>query len=421
VKVAFITGRVPYPLNTGGRIRTFHLLKEISHVHRVTLLTAVETAEEESALAALRERIPNLGVRAVKVPPRRAPIRKIARAIWNPMDPLPYTWAAFRHSRFSDNVHSALRETQYDLLHCDHIQVAYALLGVDAPPRLINEHNIEHILIGRLAEHAPDTLRRAAILWQARKTRVSELRTLAAFQRCVVVSDVDRLEIGRMLPGLPVTVVPNGVDVATFTVRSGTYSPYLMVFTGAMDWRPNIDGIAWFVSEALPRIRQRIPQADLVVVGRNPSGALIRKLGASGVTFTGTVEDVRPYMERAALIVVPLRVGGGTRLKILEAWAMGKPVLSTSIGAEGLPAIDGRNIALADTAEELAEEAARLLNEPEAAARLGTAGRNVVEDRFAWERIAEQLLGAYESTVSDGLSRDRVVVNRARASGSGWR
>lgn len=409
MNVAFITSRVPYPLNLGGSIRTFHLLKAISQVHRVTLLTAVETTDEESALTALRERIPNLGVRAVKVPRRRAPIRKLARALWNPMDPLPYTWAAFRHARFSDNVRAALRESPYDLLHCDHIQVAYALPGVDAPPRLINEHNIEHVLIGRLAEHAPDALRRAAILWQARKTRVSELRTLAAFQRCVVVSDVDRLEIERMLPGLPVTVVPNGVDVASFTVRSGPSWPYHIVFTGAMDWRPNIDGVAWFVSEALPRIRGRIPQAELVVVGRNPSEALIRKLEGSGVTFTGTVEDVRPYMERAALVVVPLRVGGGTRLKILEAWAMGKPVLSTSIGAEGLPAINGQNIALADTAEELAGEAARLLKEPEVAARLGAAGRKVVEDRFAWERVAEPLLGAYESTVSNGRRRDRVV------------
>src|SRR5215471_15196951 len=191
-----------------------------------------------------------------------------------------------------------------------------------------------------------------------------------------------------MAPGTAVSVVRNGVDLTQFTPDSCPEDPHLIVFTGAMDWLPNVDGATFLVREILPRIRKRDPDAHLLVVGSNPTELLVRTLAGPSVRFTRSVEDVRPYLRQARLVVVPLRIGGGTRLKILEAWALGKPVVSTTIGAEGLPIQDGTNIALADSAEAFAQRVIELLKDTPAAGQLGIAGRRVVEELFGWDRVA---------------------------------
>jgi glycosyltransferase involved in cell wall biosynthesis len=190
-----------------------------------------------------------------------------------------------------------------------------------------------------------------------------------------------------------------------------------MVFVGAMDWLPNVDGVNFFLGEVLPRIRRLVPRAELWVVGRNPSASRLRTYAGDGVRVTGTVDDVRPYLARASLVVVPLRIGGGTRLKILEAWAMRKAVLSTVVGAEGLPAVDGENIALADTPEGMAARAVALLTDAKGAARLGTGGRRVVEEHFSWKRVANRLLEAYDETVQGARRRAGTPWGHGRIAG----
>jgi sugar transferase (PEP-CTERM/EpsH1 system associated) len=401
MRIAFVTVRVPYPENSGGRIRTFQLLRHVSQAHQVTLVTAVEGPEEVRAAATLQERIPQLAIRAVEVPPRNAFSRRLWRALIGLLDPLPYTWAAYRHRRFITNLREVLAEQPYDLLHCDHVQIAHAVLAVSpTPPRLLNAHNVDSLLIRRLADVEERLWRRALIRWQADKIARAERRTYPAFDGALAMSDVDRAHIERIMPGGAVWTVPNGVDVDHFAPVATVPDPHLLVFSGAMDWLPNVDSVRWFAREVLPLIRRRLPRARLLVVGRDPSPALISELSGPAVEFTGTVEDVRPSLARAGLFVVPLRVGSGTRLKILEAWAMAKPVLSTSLGAEGLPARDGENILLADTPEALARRAIMLLQNLLEAERLGAAGRQAVEEAFSWKRVADQLLQAYEVTLA---------------------
>ncbi len=404
VKVAFVTVRLPFPLNSGGRIRTFHLLKHISQVHRVTLVTAAETREESLAATALQEQLPQVTLRLTDVPPRGAVRRRVWRAVRSPIDPLPYTWAAYRHPRFTENLLRALAEERFDLVHCDHTQVAHAVLALRTPPRLLNAHNVDSLLLERLGEVEPRVWKRAVIRWQARKVRAAERRTYPAFDGCLAMSDVDKAHLEHLTLGKPVWTVPNGVDLEWFEPPLTGAEPELMAFSGAMDWLPNTDAVEFFAREILPRIRRRLPNARLLVVGRDPSPTFIARFAGAGIEFTGTVADVRPYLARASLFVVPLRVGSGTRLKILEAWAMSKAVLSTGLGAEGLPAKDGKNIAIADTPDHFAERAVSLLGDRTAVKRLGGAGRQVVEETFSWKRVGDRLLQAYETTLS-GPSR----------------
>jgi sugar transferase (PEP-CTERM/EpsH1 system associated) len=404
LKVAFVTVRLPFPLNSGGRIRTFHLLKHISQVHRVTLVSAVETREEGLAATALQEQLPQVTLRLTDVPPRGTRTRRAWRVLRSPVDPLPYTWAAYRHPRFAENLRRTLAEERFDLVHCDHTQVAHAVLALQTPPRLLNAHNVDSLLLERLAEVESRAWKRAVIRWQARKVRAAECRTYPAFDGCLAMSEVDKAHLEHLTLGRPVWTIPNGVDLEWFEPARTEVDPDLMVFSGAMDWLPNTDAVEYFAREILPRIRRRLPKARLLVVGRDPSPTLVARFAGAGIEFTGTVADVRPHLARARLFVVPLRVGSGTRLKILEAWAMSKAVLSTGLGAEGLPVRDGENIAIADTPDHFAERAVALLGDASAVKRLGGAGRQVVEETFSWKRIGDRLLQAYEATLA-GASR----------------
>ncbi len=412
MRIAFVTVRIPYPLNAGGRIRSFHLLKQLTCTRRVTLVTAIESDEEARAAVVLQDKIPGLVLRAVRVPRRNAPIRAAARVLGNAFDPLPYTWAGYRHRRFLENLARALHDDAYDLVHCDHVQVAHALLPLQTPPRVLNAHNVDSVLVGRLADVETRPLRRMLLRWQAEKVGRAEMRTYPHFDAALAMSDVDREQLLRIAPGLPVWTVPNGVDLEWFAPTRERPDPNLLVFPGAMDWPPNGDAVNFFARSVLPLIRRRRPQVQLLVVGRNPPPALVSFGSVSGVSFTGTVPDVRAHLARAALVVVPLRVGSGTRLKILEAWAMAKPVVSTHLGAEGLPARDGENISLGGTAEELAARVLDLLDNPRRAADQGTGGRRTVEEQFSWRRVADTLLSAYDAILQTARARQRSTRGR---------
>jgi sugar transferase (PEP-CTERM/EpsH1 system associated) len=398
MRVAFVTPRVPFPIDSGGRIRSFHLLRAAVHKHEVTLISAVETPADARAAEALRARLPGLELWLARVPRRNSLPRRLVRAGRNLVDPLPYPWAGYRHPRFIANVRAALAARAFDLLHCENIQVAHSVEDAETPPRVLNLHNVESVLLARAAAQAPSALRQRLMAWQAAKARRAEAHTLPRFDAGVVCSEVDAAEAQRIAPGLSLSVVPNGVDVEWFAPRVVVPEASLLVFTGAMDWLPNVDGVRFFTREVLPLLRRRVPRARLLVVGRGLTSALARELADAGVETTGAVEDVRPFLASAALVVVPLRIGGGTRLKILEAWAMGRPVLSTTIGAEGLPAYDGETLAIADDPEALAARAAALLADAGAGARLGARGRAMAESRFDWASVGRALLAAWEET-----------------------
>jgi sugar transferase (PEP-CTERM/EpsH1 system associated) len=221
-----------------------------------------------------------------------------------------------------------------------------------------------------------------------------EPRYAGRFDRCIAVSEVERRYLLEKNPGLEVDVVPNGVDTELLRPLPEVDSPPAAVFVGNMDYRPNVDAAAFFCRDILPRLRRRVPELEFWIVGLNPR-AEVKRLEGNGVHVTGRVEDVCPFYQRSTVSVVPLRAGSGTRLKILEAMALGRPVVSTSIGCEGLDVSDGQHLLVADTPEEFAEKTRRLLTEPALRRTIKEKARELVTERFDWNAIARDLMDVY--------------------------
>jgi glycosyltransferase involved in cell wall biosynthesis len=274
----------------------------------------------------------------------------------------------------------------------------YGALAPDLPAILVHQ-NHESALMARRAGRARNPFARLYLELQARKLAAYEATIGAAQAANVTVSADDRTALAALAPGARLVVVPNGVDTEAFVPAEDPGGAEL-VFVGGMSWYPNRDAMRWFLAEIWRPVRRAVPAARLTVVGSHPSPEVRRAAGRdSGVTATGLVPDIRPYVARAAVYICPIQVGGGTRLKILDAWAMGKAVVSTPIGAEGLGARDGQDIALAATPAEFARRIVDLIGDPAQRRALGTAGRKRAVEEFAWPRVASPLLALYDELV----------------------
>jgi glycosyltransferase involved in cell wall biosynthesis len=257
-------------------------------------------------------------------------------------------------------------------------------------PTVLFAHNVEHMIWKRLSQVDRPVWERLVLAWEWRKVRRWEAQVSAQTQLTLAVSDVDREVLADLAPGARVRAIPTGVDPVYFSPNGKSEVPTELVFTGSMDWYPNEDAIIHFIDAILPGIRKEIPQAGLTVVGRNPTSRLRAAAAAAGVRVTGTVDDVRPYVAKAAVYVVPLRIGGGTRLKIFEALAMGKAVVSTRVGAEGLPLEPGVHFLRADEPAEFAHEVVSLLRDIGRRKALAMVGRCLIEERFSWSQVARE-------------------------------
>jgi glycosyltransferase involved in cell wall biosynthesis len=264
------------------------------------------------------------------------------------------------------------------------------------------QHNVEAMIWKRHYEVQTATARKAYLYRQWQKMRAFEAKACPQFDSVIAVSREDRDQMQQEYGLENVFDVPTGVDTAYFRPRGRIETrPHHLVFTGSMDWLPNEDGIRYFTEQIMPRIKQSVPDVTLTVVGRDPYPSLVELSKRDpSVTVTGRVDDVRPYMEEAAVYIVPLRIGGGTRLKIYEAMAMEKPVVSTTIGAEGLPVTDGEEIVLADTPESFAQAVVELLKQQNLSAEIGARAAAKVRAEFGWESVADSFAAICERAMA---------------------
>jgi glycosyltransferase involved in cell wall biosynthesis len=317
---------------------------------------------------------------------------------------MTYQWPVLR-----ERLVSLGRAGGFDVIHCDHVQIAPLVLESGIRPAVIDAHNIESSLLRRVAQTTPVSAMRVALEWQAWKTRHAERRLYRRFDHAISCSAIDRDRLRALAPAIPVTVVPNGVDTSYFVPMDEREQPATLAFVGSMDWAPNIDAIRYFIRDILPRVRARWPSVRLVVIGRNAPPDLAGP--EAGIEVTGTVPDVRPLIAQAAVVVVPLRSGGGTRLKILEAWAMRKAVVSTRIGAEGLHVDAGRNILIADSPDAFAGRIDRALADRALRQQVAEAGYRTALEHYDWSRLGERLHAAYD----DAVARTRSHAGGARS------
>jgi glycosyltransferase involved in cell wall biosynthesis len=387
MKILWVKTEFLHPTTKGGQIRTLETLKRLHARHEIHYV-ALDLAEQPGGV----ERASEYCTKAYPIPhgaPPRSSPRFWMQAARNLGSPRPLSVTRYESEEMRRQVSSLMARESFDAVVCDFLFAAPSIS--ELAPATLFQHNVEAEIWRRRSEHASGTLERKFLEGQYRKMRRYESEVCRAVKRVIAVSESDAETMSAEYGIHDVATVPTGVDVDYFGPPEERERAPNLVFVGSMDWTPNVDGVQWFVSEVLPSIHQRRPDCGFTIAGRRPDPA-IRKMAEQYpfIRVTGTVEDVRPHLWEAAVSVVPLRIGGGTRLKIFESMAARTPVVSTSIGAEGLPVDSGRNIRIADSPEDFADRCLELLADPDARCRLASAAWEMVAACYSWEVVSRK-------------------------------
>ena len=400
MKILFLQKRPLFPADSGGKIRTLNILRHLARWHDVTYLC--NFAENERKFL---PKMADLGLELETIPWREASRhswRFYGQLATNVLSRHPFNVAKDYDRRLRRRAEELLAENDYDLIICDFVQMARNAIGLTGPPKLLFQHNVEAEIFARHAKTGGSWALRQYMHLQYRKMRRFEAKAGRDFDAVVAVSDRDKQTFQADYGWDHVHTIDTAVDLDYFQ-RNGTEErPDQIMFLGAMDWLPNEDCAEYFVREVWPIVRNKRPNVTFQIVGRNPT-PLVRQLNsATGVEVVGTVPDVRPYLAESSVVVVPLRIGGGTRIKIFEAMAMGKTVVSTTLGAEGLNVTSGHDIEIADTPNELADAVLRLLDSPDLRTTIGANARELVEQHYSAEKIARQFEEICQIAVTKG-------------------
>ena len=388
MKLLIIDEEFPYPLNTGKRIRSFHLARVLGQLHNVSYMAY--GSENSSGYDFMRENL--LNPVAVTPPDRRQSGPMFYwKLLLNLISRYPYIVTSHYTARFMNRLAALVAAEKFDCIICEWTPYAIFIKNLPNIKKIIVAHNIESAIWKGYLSNERNLLRKYYIATQIKKVIRFEDSCFGWADGATAVSSGDADEIRKLKISYPVEVIDNGVDVNYFYPQDAAVNPDSLVFTGSMDWRPNQDAAIYFAHEIFPLVKKERSSIRATFVGRNPSRKVKELENINGITVTGTVDDVRPYIAQASVYIVPLRIGGGSRLKILEAMAMGKPVVSTTIGAEGLRVSDGKNICLRDTPEAFAKEVVHLLDDRKARDILGENGRRTVEQQYRWEELGRKL------------------------------
>ena len=403
--ILLLTPQFPYPPHQGTTLRNYNLIAGLSRRHNVHLLSFGDpVASRGTPLDDLCHSV------QVIAPPERT-MRQRLRGL--AFSRLPDMAQRLPSASFQAALDATLERLDPDVVEVEGIEMAQYLFqaashrGAARRPILVfDDHNAEYILQQRAFETDIRQPRRwlaaaySFVQWQ--RLKGYERRACQAADRIVAVSEPDAAAIRRLAPGLEPIVVPNGVDMAYYTadvpalVGEEGPGPQDLVFTAKMDFRPNVDAVLWFAGAVLPQIRRESPSTRFWVVGKDPHPRLAPLDADPGVVITGWVEDVRPYIAAAALYVIPLRIGGGTRLKVLEAMGMGKAIVSTTLGCEGFDLAPDQELSIADTQDQFAAAVLALLRDSERRERMGRTARQFASSHYDWRMIVPLLEQAYE-------------------------
>lgn len=404
-RVLYLSTRPCWPVTSGAHLRDFHLARQLSLGQELLYLAF----DSGTGSADSSQRLPELNNSRVVLVPRGqgyGPLQLLRGALGSaPISVLNYTTNAMRQA-----LRRILQAEAFDFVQVEgvHLCAYLPLIRALAPEAtiLMDWHNIESELMDRYADNTSSIARR----WYARRTARQlykcEQRLLAECRAHTVCSEREQAQLLKRAPGAAVEVISNGVDVEFFAATPAGATPAIaastadgarrsIAFVGSMSYHANIDAACYFVEAIWPTIRERRPELEFRIVGSNPTAQVQALRNHPDVIVTGTVDDVRPYYREALAVVVPLRVGGGTRLKVLEAMASGTPVISTSLGAEGLDVTHGSNLLLADDAAAMADAVVNMQAHDERWQQLVENGRRLVAASYDWSSIGQKLRSFY--------------------------
>jgi sugar transferase (PEP-CTERM/EpsH1 system associated) len=397
MKILWVKAGGLVPPDTGGKIRSYNILRELARQHSVSFFSFY-AAHENDAHGNLK----NIFERVACVPLDLPPAKSFGELLdygLHLFSREPYNIAKYCRPQVRNQLQAFLREDNYDVILCDFLVAAGAVPWDWPSPKVLFTHNVEAVIWKRHYQVARNPLWKAISWREWRTMQAAERKCLRQADHVLAVSESDRDFFTQYIDSAKLSVIPTGADTEYFK-PGGEEAPDSLVFTGSMDWLPNQDAIFYFVKEILPLIRRQVPQISLCVVGRKPSSRL-QDLAASepNMQLTGWVDDVRPFLARSAVCIVPLRIGGGTRLKIFEAMSMAKAVVSTSIGAEGLPVRPGEHLLLADDPAKFSESTVALLRDPARRRQMGLSARKLVEENYSWVRVTKKFADVLSEVV----------------------
>ncbi len=396
MKLLLLTPQLPYPPHQGTTIRNYNLIKHLAPRHDITLLS-FGTPDELHNAAPLRALC-----RHIALAPH--PARSLAQRVRDTLtSPLPDMALRLESDAMRAQFEQLIRAETFDVIQVEGIEMARYALDSPSPmvhSRLIfDEHNAEYVL--QRTAFASDA--RHPTRWHAALYSLIQWKKLERYERAlcraahhiVACSDADKNAIAALEPQSEISVIPNGVDTEFYTPTESARDEPTLVFTGKMDFRPNIDAMTWFVADILPRVRAELPRARLVIVGQKPAPRVVALDALPGVQVTGAVPDTRPFIADAAVYVVPLRMGSGTRLKVLEAMAMGQAIVSTARGIAGLELVPDRDVVIADAPAAFARAVITLLRAPERRRELGRNARARAVEQYDWRTLVPKFDQVY--------------------------
>jgi glycosyltransferase involved in cell wall biosynthesis len=397
-RLLFLSQTLPYPLDSGVAIRTYNVLRLLAGAFDITALffyrwkggvVRAHLAESREALSRLAE------TEIFPIPQEQARTRLAWDHLRSVLANRVYTYYAYESAAFRTCLTQVLARQAFDLVHVDSLDLSSYLGQLPGIPVVCVHHNVESALLKRRGAAEPNVVRRAYLVHQASLMEAEERRWGARVALNVAVSETDAEALRAIAPRSRLTVVPNGVDLDYYRADPGADEG--VAYLGGTTWFPNKDALAHFAENILPVLKEGGAPPIRWVGHATPEER--SRYGAMGIELTGYLDDVRPVVRDAACFIVPLRIGGGTRLKILDAWAMGKAVVSTSVGCEGLEAVDGENILIRDDPRAFASAVRAVLDDAALRRRLGAAARATVERRYGWEAIGRAMIATYQSLI----------------------
>lgn len=404
-QLLFLSHCLPYPPNLGVAIRTYNILRQLAQQFciRAVMFSRAAHQADDGARESARRALEAAGIHvaaAVPIGAERSVARRVGDHVLSLASGRAYTYYEYASGEFRRHLDAVLSQSRPCLIHVDSLDLHGWLDVLPERPIACTHHDIESDILRQRAESVRSRVLASYIRLQADRIERVERTLCPRFSTNVVMSEVDAERLQRRAPGSRTMVVPNGVDTDFFTPQpSSRVIPQRVAFVGGTHLFPNSDAVDYLLSEIWPRVRARCAAASLRLIGRSTPANQARYDSEPGVRCLGQVDDVRPHVAEAACTVVPIRVGGGTRIKILDAWAMGRPVISSSRGCEGLRAADGENILIRDTPEEFADAILEVLADATLRERLSAAGRRTVEEHYSWDVVGRDLRARYSSLV----------------------